>query len=111
MCIRDSREVDPAEASARAAAGEKFVLRFRVPPGRTNIEDLVRGDVAFEHSEVDDWIMLRQDATPTYNFCVVVDDVAMRITHVFRGEEHLVNTPKQILLYQALGEALPQFGH
>ncbi len=105
------RDLDPSAVRTRAAAGEKSVLRFRVPPGRTRIEDLVRGDVSFDNSEVDDWIMLRQDGTPTYNFCVVVDDIAMRITHVLRGEEHLVNTPKQVLLYNAFGAPPPQFAH
>ncbi|MEM1449882.1 MAG: glutamate--tRNA ligase [Planctomycetota bacterium] len=100
------------EASDRhAAAGEPFVLRFRVPEGATVFEDMVRGEVRFDHAEIDDWIMVRRDGTPTYNFVVVSDDVDMGISHVFRGEEHLVNTPKQILLYEALGETPPRFGH
>jgi glutamyl-tRNA synthetase len=103
--------LDPAAAAARVAAGEKAVVRFKTPEGQTRFLDHIRGDVSFENAEVDDWVMLRSDGSPTYNFCVVVDDVDMRITHVFRGEEHLVNTPKQVLLYRALGLEAPEFGH
>ena len=105
------RAVSREESDARAAAGEPHVLRFRVPEGETVVRDLVRGDVRFDHAEVDDWIMVRRTGDPTYNFVVVCDDVDMRISHVFRGEEHLVNTPKQVLLYGALGEEPPAFGH
>jgi len=103
--------LDPTAAAARVAAGEKAVVRFKTPEGQTRFLDHIRGDVSFENAEVDDWVMLRSDGSPTYNFCVVVDDVDMRITHVFRGEEHLVNTPKQVLLYRALGLEAPEFGH
>jgi nondiscriminating glutamyl-tRNA synthetase len=99
------------QAAARAAAGEAFTLRFRVPEGETVVEDLVRGRVAFDNAEIDDWVMVRQDGYPTYNFVVVCDDADMKITHVLRGEEHLVNTPKQLLLYAALGLDAPRFGH
>ncbi len=99
------------EAAQRVEAGEAAVIRFRVPPGETVCIDHIRGDVRFSHEEVDDWVMVRSDGSPTYNFCVVCDDVDMGITHVFRGEEHLVNTPKQVLLYKALGEVPPEFGH
>ena len=99
------------ESDRRAAAGETHVLRFRVPEGETVVRDLVRGDVRFDHGEVDDWIMVRRTGAATYNFVVVCDDIDMRVSHVFRGEEHLVNTPKQILLYGALGETAPRFGH
>ena len=108
---RHCRDLDPAVAAARVAAGEKAVVRFKTPDGQTRFFDHIRGDVSFENAEVDDWVMLRSDGSPTYNFCVVVDDVDMRITHVFRGEEHLVNTPKQVLLYRALGLEAPEFGH
>jgi glutamyl-tRNA synthetase len=87
-------------------------VRFRGPKdGETVIEDLVKGRVVFRNAELDDLIILRTDGSPTYNFCVVVDDVAMRITHVIRGDDHLANTPRQALLYQALGAALPAFAH
>lgn len=108
---RHCESLDPAEAARRAEAGEAHVVRFRVPEGRTEIADLVRGDVSFDNREVDDWIMVRGDGTPTYNFVVVCDDVDMRITHVLRGEEHIVNTPKQVLLYRAFGQEAPAFGH
>ena len=104
-------ELDPAEAARRAEAGEAHTLRFRVPAGSTTVEDLVRGAVTFDHAEIDDWVMVRQGGAPTYNFVVVCDDADMRISHVLRGEEHLVNTPKQVLLYQALGFDAPRFAH
>jgi glutamyl-tRNA synthetase len=75
------------------------------------VHDLIHGPVVFEHRQLDDWILVRTDGTPTYNFCVVVDDVDMRITHVIRGNDHLSNTPKQVLCYEALGFPVPQFAH
>ncbi len=92
-------------------AGAKPVLRFRVPEGHTIFSDGIRGDVRFDNSEVDDWIMVRADGSPTYNFVVVCDDADMEITHVIRGEDHLTNTPKQVLLYGALGVPVPHFAH
>jgi glutamyl-tRNA synthetase len=87
-------------------------LRLRIPgEGATVVNDLIHGPVTFEHSQLDDWILVRTDGTPTYNFCVVVDDVTMRITHVIRGDDHLSNTPKQILCYEALDYAAPEFAH
>ncbi len=89
-----------------------YTVRFRSPQtGTTVVEDAVKGTVSFENRELDDLIIARSDATPTYNFCVVVDDVDMDITHIIRGDDHLANTPRQILLYQALGHPLPQFAH
>ena len=105
------RALSADESLERSAAGEPFAVRFHVPEGETVIHDLVRGKVVFNNKEVDDWVMVRQGGNPTYNFVVVCDDADMHITHVFRGEEHLVNTPKQILLYSALGLDAPQFGH
>jgi glutamyl-tRNA synthetase len=88
------------------------VVRFRAPQsGRTVVRDIIRGEVAFDNAEMDDLVLLRSDGIPTYNFVVVVDDAAMGITHVLRGDDHLNNTPKQILLYEALGYLLPHFGH
>jgi nondiscriminating glutamyl-tRNA synthetase len=107
LCRRLAR----ADSDARAKNGESFVLRFAVPSGETRFLDHVRGDVVFDNREVEDWVMVRSDDNPTYNFVVVCDDVDMEITHVFRGEEHLVNTPKQVLLYKALGQEPPEFGH
>jgi glutamyl-tRNA synthetase len=88
------------------------VVRFKTPQqGETVVDDLIRGRVVFENSQLDDLIILRSDNTPTYNFTVVVDDVDMGITHVIRGDDHLNNTPKQIHIYQALGYATPKFAH
>ena len=87
-------------------------LRLRIPAeGATVVDDLIHGPVTFEHSQLDDWILVRTDGTPTYNFCVVVDDVTMRITHVIRGDDHLPNTPKQLLCYEALGYPVPALAH
>jgi glutamyl-tRNA synthetase len=87
-------------------------LRLRIPDeGATVVDDLINGLVTFEHRQLDDWILVRTDGTPTYNFCVVVDDVTMGITHVIRGNDHLSNTPKQILCYEALAYAVPAFAH
>src|SRR5262249_1309522 len=87
-------------------------VRFRTPlDGQTVINDLVKGPVVFQNADLDDFIIQRSDGTPVYNFCVVVDDVDMRITHILRGDDHVANSPRQILLYQGLGAALPQFAH
>jgi len=87
-------------------------LRFRTPvDGETVIDDLVKGRIVFRNADLDDFIILRSDGSPVYNFCVVVDDVDMRISHILRGNDHVANTPRQILLYQALGAPLPQFAH
>src|SRR6266478_6178982 len=87
-------------------------LRLRIPTeGETVVQDLIHGPVTFDHSQLDDWILVRSDGGPTYNFCVVVDDVTMRISHVIRGDDHLSNTPKQVLCYQALGYPVPALAH
>jgi glutamyl-tRNA synthetase len=89
-----------------------YTIRFRSPgEGSTVVKDLIKGDVVFDNREIDDLIIARSDGTPTYNFCVVVDDVDMKISHIIRGDDHLSNTPRQIQLYQALGCELPQFAH
>jgi glutamyl-tRNA synthetase len=100
-----------AEAAHRTAAGEPHTIRFHVPPGRTQWQDAVHGEVGFDNADIEDFIVLRTDGTPIYNLAVVSDDVDMRITHVIRGDDHISNTPKQILLYQALEEAIPVFAH
>jgi len=95
-----------------AVPGRIPVVRFRTPQqGETVVDDLIRGSVVFENSQLDDLIILRSDNTPTYNFTVVVDDVDMQITHVIRGDDHLNNTPKQIHIYKALGYEIPKFAH
>ncbi|MBI2266216.1 MAG: glutamate--tRNA ligase [Armatimonadetes bacterium] len=91
--------------------GRRPALRFRMQGGTIQVHDLVRGDVDFDGDLIGDFVLLKSDGTPSYNFAVVVDDHMMEISHVIRGEEHLTNTPRQIALYQALGLALPEFGH
>jgi glutamyl-tRNA synthetase len=88
------------------------VIRFKNPlQGMVQVKDLIRGDVYFSNEELDDFIIARSDGMPTYNFCVVIDDWEMGVTHVIRGDDHLNNTPRQINLYQALGAPVPQFAH
>lgn len=88
------------------------VVRFRCPQtGTTIVEDLIKGKISFNNEELDDLIIQRSDGYPTYNFAVVVDDAQMNITHVIRGDDHVNNTPRQILLYEALDYEIPQFGH
>ena len=99
------------ESQRRAAAGEPFVIRFRVPDGSTGWQDLVHGEITFPNKDIDDFVVLRSDGTPIYNLAVVSDDIAMGITLVMRGDDHISNTPKQIMLYQALERPLPTFGH
>ncbi|HKY32151.1 MAG TPA: glutamate--tRNA ligase, partial [Candidatus Polarisedimenticolia bacterium] len=104
------RQIDPA-VSQRRAASEPFALRFRVTAPSVAFDDGVRGRVEFPGAQIGDPVIVRADGTPTYNFAVVVDDAAMAITHVVRGEDHLSNTPRQILIYRALGAAPPAFAH
>jgi len=92
--------------------GRKPVIRFKADfEGTTLVDDLIRGQVIFDNNQLDDFVIIKSDGMPTYNFAVVIDDALMRITHVIRGEDHLSNTPKQIQIYQALGFAVPQFAH
>jgi glutamyl-tRNA synthetase len=104
-------EVTPQESEKRASAGEKFAVRFKVPAGKTSWEDAVHGVTEFDNESIDDFIILRSDGTPIYNMAVVSDDIEHRITHVIRGDDHISNTPKQILIYRALGEKPPIFAH
>ncbi|MCY0907682.1 MAG: glutamate--tRNA ligase [Sulfobacillus thermotolerans] len=93
-------------------SGKPFVVRMKVPEeGTTVVQDLIRGPVTFENRILGDFVLAKSDGTPVYNFAVVLDDYDMAITHVIRGEEHLSNTPKQILVYQALNLDLPAFAH
>ena len=103
--------LDPDVARARAEAGEPFALRVRVPAEPIGWEDMIHGPMSFPAGSIDDFIILRSDGTPVYNLAVVSDDVHARISHVIRGDDHVSNTPKQILLYRALGVPLPTFGH
>jgi glutamyl-tRNA synthetase len=107
-CRRISRE----DAQQRRASGQPAAVRFAVPEsGETVFEDAVFGRVEFANTELEDFVLLRSDGGPTYHLSVVTDDVDMRITHVIRGADHLSNTPKQVLLYEALGAVLPLFSH
>lgn len=110
---RTCRDLDPAEAARRIEAGEPHVWRLRVPDDRGTIEfdDAVYGPMSFPADVMDDMILVRTDGTPTYNFAVVCDDANMQISHVIRGDDHLSNTPRQILIYEALGFEIPVFAH
>jgi glutamyl-tRNA synthetase len=128
-CVCTPEELDQRRHAAQAAgrkpvydrrcrdqrdrpAGVPFTIRFKAPlDGQTVINDALRGHVVFDNAEMDDIIIVRSDGTPVYNFCVVVDDALMGITHNIRGDDHLANAPKQVLIYQALGHAPPLFAH
>ena len=99
------------EREAMLAGGQPSVVRFRVPAGKTSFDDMVLGRIEFDNAELDDLVIVRQDGTPTYNFAVVVDDLEMAITHVIRGADHISNTPRQIVIWKALGHEPPTFGH
>jgi nondiscriminating glutamyl-tRNA synthetase len=105
------RELSHEQSSARAGAGEAHSIRFEVPHRDWSLHDAVRGDVTFPAGMVGDFVVLRSSGLPTYNFACVVDDHAMAITHVLRAEEHLANTPRQLMLYDALGWVAPSFAH
>lgn len=106
------RHLTPAQVEEKLQAGLKPAIRFKVPRDtEIVIQDLIRGEVRFQSRDVGDFIIIKSDGIPTYNFAVVVDDITMRITHVIRASEHLINTPRQVMIYQALGEEVPQFGH
>ncbi len=106
-CLR----LPPDEVAARVAAGAPFAIRFLVPDREIAWDDAVHGRISVRSEELDDFIILRSDGSAIYNLAVVSDDIAMRITHVIRGDDHVSNTPKQILLYQALGHEPPVFAH
>ncbi len=95
----------------RLAAGEPHAIRFLVPPGETTFADLVHGPVRFDRAHIEDFVVLRSDGHPTYHLSVVVDDIDMAITHVIRGDDHISNTPKQVLLYEAFAAPVPAFAH
>lgn len=112
--MRDNpyRDLPTEESDARAAAGEQFAIRLKVPAtGKTTFEDAVYGLQERDYADTEDLVLLRSDGHPLYNLAVVCDDIEMQITHVIRGQDHLTNTHKQILIYEALGETPPVFGH
>ena len=105
------RALPANEVERRQAAGEPFTLRMHVPPGKTVFHDLLRDPVEFDNATIGDFIVQRSDGTITYNLAVVVDDVTMEVTHVIRGDDHISNTPKQVVIYEALGAPVPEFVH
>jgi glutamyl-tRNA synthetase len=107
LCLNLSSE----EVQTKLSAGEPYAIRFIVPAGRTEFKDLIHGEISLDHASIDDFVLLRSDQHPTYHLSVVVDDVDMKITHVIRGDDHISNTPKQILLYEAFEAKAPAFGH
>jgi len=106
------RNLTEAERAALEAEGREASVRFRVPEGRTYAwNDMVKGEIAFESDGFGDFVIVKKDGIPTYNFAVVADDHAMRISHVLRGEDHISNTPRQLMIYEAFGWEPPVFGH
>jgi len=105
------RGIDKEESAERAALGEPFAVRLRIPDHPLRFHDMVRGDVEFASETVSDPILVRSSGVPVYNYVVTVDDALMEITHVIRGDDHLSNTPKQVAIYQAFGWKLPEFAH
>ena len=108
---RTCRDLPPEEVARREREGCRRAVRFRVPDGRTVFDDAVRGRIEFDNASLEDFVILRSDGHPTYHLSVVVDDVEMAITDVIRGDDHISNTPKQILIYGALGAPIPAFAH
>jgi glutamyl-tRNA synthetase len=106
-CLR----LSPERVAELEASGAPRAIRFKVPPGRTGFDDLVHGPIEFDHAVIEDFVVLRSDRHPTYHLSVVVDDVDMKMTHVVRGDDHISNTPKQVLLYRALDAPVPAFAH
>lgn len=109
---RTCRDLSKEEVEQRIAAGESYSVRVKIPlAGTITVHDLIHGDVTFNMDQFDDFVIVKSNGMPTYNFAVVVDDHLMGMTHVLRAEEHLSNTPKQLLIYEALGWEPPKFGH
>ena len=110
---RTCRSLSPADAASRVESGVPHVWRLKVPEDRGDVffADEVRGAMTFPEGSIDDFVLVRSDGTPTYNFATVVDDAEMEITHVIRGDDHLSNTPKQLLVFEALGARVPAFAH
>jgi glutamyl-tRNA synthetase len=106
-CLRLSDE----ERRSIESSGLRPAIRFLVPPGKTSYIDRVHGKIEFDHEQIEDFVVLRSDGQPTYQLSVVADDVDMQISHVIRGDDHISNTPKQLLLYRALGAEPPEFAH
>ncbi len=108
---RRCRQLTPQQIAVREAAKTPRAVRFLVPEGPIRFDDLVHGPIEFDAANVEDFVILRSDGQPTYHLSVVSDDVEMRMTHVVRGDDHISNTPKQVLLYRAAGVEAPRFAH
>ncbi len=109
---RKCTSLSKEEIAEKEAEGAEYVIRVRVPEQITyTFKDMIRGEVSFESKDIGDWVIVKSNGIPTYNFAVVVDDYRMKISHVFRGEEHLSNTPKQLMIYEMMGWDAPTFGH
>jgi glutamyl-tRNA synthetase len=111
MYDRTCASLTDAEVSARDAESAAHAIRFRVPPGQTTFDDRVRGTIVFDNENIEDFVVLRSDRQPTYHLSVVSDDIDMEITDVVRGDDHISNTPKQVLLYSAFDRTPPRFAH
>jgi len=111
MYDRRCLSLTAAQIAELEAAGAPRAIRFRVPPGETTFTDLVHGAIRFDHANIEDFVILRSDGHPIYHLSVVADDLDMAITHVVRGDDHISNTPKHVLLFTALGAAVPAFAH
>ena len=105
------RNLSEAEKEKLRAEGRKPSIRFHVPEGETSYDDMVKGHLHFDNSLIGDFVIMKSNGTPTYNFAVVIDDMEMKISHIIRGEDHISNTAKQIMIYNALGAEVPKFGH
>jgi nondiscriminating glutamyl-tRNA synthetase len=106
------RNLTKEEQEKLEAEGRQPSIRFKVPQGEViSFNDIVKGEISFETDGIGDFVIVKKDGTPTYNFAVAVDDYLMKMTHVLRGEDHISNTPKQIMIYNALGWDIPAFGH
>jgi nondiscriminating glutamyl-tRNA synthetase len=112
MYNRKCRTISPEEISEKEKANVPYTIRIKVPTGKTYaFKDMIRGDVSFASEDIGDWVLVKANGIPTYNYAVVIDDYLMDITHVFRGEEHISNTPKQLMIYEMLGWQAPTYGH
>ena len=105
------RDLSEEEKAKLRAEGRKPSIRFKVPEGETSYDDMVKGHLHFDNALIGDFVIMKSNGTPTYNFAVVIDDMEMKISHIIRGEDHISNTAKQIMIYNALGAEVPKFGH
>lgn len=106
------RDMDIEEAKRRIESGEAHTIRFKTPrDGTTTFMDMIRGEISFENSNLEDFVIMKSSGTPTYNFAAAIDDAEMQMTHIIRGDDHISNTPRQILIYKALNYPVPPFAH